>query len=145
MTDIAAVAAPVKPPYKPQRGDKRFSRSRVSNHVDMIGPVDGRSPGARRFRDLVRAFIVDLGGEDNCSEVVIGLARRLAAATVMAEGLELKAVQGEPVDVATYCNLASTTVRISQRLGLKRVPKTVVPDLKTYLQNIEHEEEDAAA
>jgi hypothetical protein len=133
MTDTSTVTAPAK--YKPARGDLRYSRSKASNHTDLLGNLDGRSAGARRFRDLVRAFIVDLGGADQCSAVMIGLVRRLAAATVMAEALELKAVSGEPVDVGEYCNLASTTVRISQRLGLKRTPKNVTPTLSEYLLN----------
>ena len=29
-------------------------------------------------------------------------------------------VNGDAIDIATLCNLASTTVRLSQRLGLKR-------------------------
>jgi hypothetical protein len=141
MTDTAMVA--VK--HKPQRGDLRYSRSAATNHTDLLGNLDGRSAGARRFRDLVRAFIADLGGADNCSAVMIGLVRRLAAATVMAEALELKAVSGEPVDIGEYCDLASTTVRISQRLGLKRTPKNITPSLSEYLRTHHTIEEDAVA
>jgi hypothetical protein len=50
--------------------------------------LDGRSATARRFRDLVNAFVADMGGLDHCSEVRLGLVRRLAATTVQAEMLE---------------------------------------------------------
>lgn len=104
----------------------RKARSRISNHTDLLPEiVDGRSSAARRFRDLVSAYLSDQGGLGQCSEVKIGLLRRLAAVTVQAEILEARMVNGEEVDVGTLCTLASTTVRLSQRLGLERVPREV--------------------
>jgi hypothetical protein len=103
------------------------TRARLTNHRDLLPGLDGRSPGARRFRDLVNAYVADMGGRDNCSEVKLGLLRRLAATTVLAEAMEAKAVNGETVDVSTFCNLASTTVRLAQRVGIERVPKDVSP------------------
>jgi hypothetical protein len=100
-------------------------RSRVSNHADLLPGLDGRSSAARRFRDLVSAFVTDMGGLDQCSEIKLGLLRRLAATTVQAEFLEARMVNGKPVDVATLCQLASTVVRLSSRLGLERVPRDV--------------------
>ena len=55
---------------------------------------DGRSTQARRFKDLVRAFISDAGGIDNVSEVRLGLLRRLAAATVLSEEVEAAVIDG---------------------------------------------------
>ena len=66
----------------------------------------------RRFRDLVNAFVADMGGLDRCSEIRLGLVRRLAATTVQAEMLEARMVNGEAIDIATLCTLASTTVRL---------------------------------
>lgn len=115
---------------KPKNG-----RARASNHRDLLPRVaDGRQAEARRFRDLVRALIQDSGGIENCSEVRIGLIRRLAAATVLSEEIEGKAVNGEPVDIGTFCQLASTTVRLAQRLGIERVPREVGPSLAEYLR-----------
>jgi hypothetical protein len=51
------------------------SRSAVSNHRDLLPGLDGRSAAARRFRDLVLAFISDQGGLDGLSEVKLGLIR----------------------------------------------------------------------
>jgi hypothetical protein len=42
-------------------------------------------------------------------------------------------VNGEPIDIATLCTLASTTVRLSQRLGLERRTRDVTPSLGQYL------------
>src|SRR4051812_24552417 len=111
------------------------ARSAVTNHTGLLPGLDGRSATARRFRDLVNAFVADMGGLDRCSEIRLGLVRRLAATTVQAEMLEARMVNGEAIDIATLCTLASTTVRISQRLGLNRVAKDATPSLATYLQS----------
>jgi hypothetical protein len=108
-------------------------RARVTNHQDLLPGLDGRSATARRFRDLVNAFVADMGGLDRCSEIKLGLIRRLAATTVQAEMLEARMVNGEAIDIAILCTLASTTVRISQRLGLERRARNVTPSLGQYL------------
>jgi hypothetical protein len=108
-------------------------RSRVTNHKDLLPGVKGTSSAARRFRDLVNAFVADMGGLDRCSEIRLGLLRRLAATTVQAEMLEARMVNGEEIDIATLCTLASTTVRLSQRLGLERRTRDVTPSLGQYL------------
>jgi hypothetical protein len=109
-------------------------RSRATNHRDLLPRInDGRSTQARRFKDLVRAFISDAGGIDNVSEVRLGLLRRLAAATVLSEEVETAVVNGERVDINTFCTLASTTVRLAQRLGIERIPRNVIDlDPLTY-------------
>jgi hypothetical protein len=104
---------------------KRKGRSRVTNHQDLLPGVKGTSSAARRFRDLVVAYVADMGGLDQCSEIKIGLLRRLAATTVQAEMLEARMVNGEAVDVSTLCTLASTAMRLSSRLGLERQAKPV--------------------
>jgi len=109
------------------------ARSAVTNHKDLLPGLDGRSATARRFRDLVNAFVADMGGLDRCSEIKLGLLRRLAATTVQAEMLEARMVNGEAIDIATLCTLASTTVRLSQRLGLERRARNVTPSLGQYL------------
>ena len=112
-------------------------RARVTNHKDLLPGLDGRSATARRFRDLVNAFVADMGGLDRCSEIKLGLLRRLAAATVQAELLEAEMVNGEQIDIGQLCTLASTTVRIASRLGLERRTKPVLPTVKDYLEHVE--------
>ena len=109
------------------------TRSAVTNHKDLLPGLEGRSATARRFRDLVNAFVADMGGLDRCSEVRLGLVRRLAATTVQAEMLEARMINGEAIDIATLCTLASTTVRLSQRLGLERRARNVTPSVGQYL------------
>lgn len=101
--------------------------------------MDGRSASARRFRDLVLSLVSDMGGIEQCSEIKLGLLRRLAAATVQAELLEAKMVNGEQVNVMTLCTLASTTVRIASRLGLERHARPV-ESLADYLASRREEQ-----
>ena len=77
----------------------------------LLPGLDGRTGAARRFRDLVNSYIADMGGLDRCSEIKLGLLRRLAAIVVQAELMEARMVNGEAIDVGTLCTLASTTVR----------------------------------
>src|SRR6476659_11056439 len=109
------------------------ARSAVTNHKDLLPGLDGRTATARRFRALVNAFVADMGGLDHCSEIRLGLVRRLAATTVQAEMLEARMVNGDAIDIATLCTLASTTVRLSQRLGLERRQRNVTPSVGQYL------------
>src|SRR5262249_27056574 len=117
-------------------GKAKHGRSAATNHRDLLPHIkDGRQGQARRFRDLVRSMISDSGGVENCTEVRLGLIRRLAAATVMSEQLEGQAINGEPVDVGTFCQLASTTVRIAARLGVnERIPRQVEPTLADLIR-----------
>jgi len=123
----------------------RSYHSRVTNHRTLLPHLDGRSAGARRFRDLVRAFVVDMGGIENCSEIKLSLLRRLAAVTVQAEALESKMAAGEEVNIATLCQLASTAMRISSRLGIERVPKDVGLTLGDLLKEDLRQQREAAA
>src|SRR5262245_25736113 len=135
VDSASEVEARTSPSRQPQKG-----RSRISNHHDLLPEIsDGRAPAARRFRDLVRNYISDMGGIENCSAVKIDLLRRLAATTVVAELLESKVINGEPVDIAKLCTLASTTVRIATRLGLERQAREIVPDPLTYAASFESE------
>lgn len=66
-----------------------------------------------------------MGGIELIGEIRLGLARRLAAATVSAESLEAQMINGVAVDVSTLCQLASTCMRLSVRLGLDRIARPV--------------------
>lgn len=117
----------------PRLRQPKKGKSRFTNHHDLLPHVeDGRRSSARRFRDLVHGYVSDAGGLGCCSEVKLGLIRRLAAATVLAEQIEAKMINGAEVNIATLCTLASTTVRIASRLGLERHAKPV-ESLAEYL------------
>lgn len=104
---------------------KSTARDRVSNGSDVLPSVDGRSQIARRYRDIASAILVDNGGLDHCSESRVQLIRRFAACSVLAEQLEARLARGEPIDIAEHASLASTLVRLANRIGIERRARPV--------------------
>jgi hypothetical protein len=108
------------------RDRKSHGRSRLTNaRALLLDQVDGRSALYRRYRDVANAILADQGGIEQCSESRKHLIRRFAAAAVLAEQMETNIVNGEPVNIAEFAQLSSTLVRITNHLGLERIPKIV--------------------
>jgi hypothetical protein len=124
---------------------KHYARSRVSNGNDVLPNTDGRSFVVRRYRDITDAIFVDQGGEDRCSESRKQLIRRFAAAAVIAEMMEAKLANGEQINISEHAQLASTLVRIAQRIGINRRLKNVTPALPDYLDDKAEAEDEALA
>ena len=109
-------------------GNKKHGRSRLTNAKQLLldpSKIDGRSALYRRYRDVANAILADQGGIDQCSESRKHLIRRFAAAAVLSEQIETQIVNGEPVDITEFAQLSSTLVRITNHLGLERIPKMV--------------------
>jgi hypothetical protein len=108
------------------RGNKKHGRARLTNARELLlDQVDGRSALYRRYRDVANAILADQGGIEQCSESRKYLIKRFAAAAVLSEQIETKIVNGEEVDVAEFAQLSSTLVRITNHLGLERVPRVI--------------------
>jgi hypothetical protein len=125
--NAAARAAAATTPRAP------VARSRVTNGVDILPGIDGRSPTARRYRDICAQVASDQGGAERMSEARMQLVRRFAGLAVLAENVEANLVNGGSVDVVEYSQLTSTLTRVVQRLGINRVAKNVTPTLEQYL------------
>ena len=110
------------------------TRSSVSNGKTLLPGIDGRSPAARRYKDICAALVADSGGVDRCSEARLQLIRRFSAACVMAEEVEAALVNGEEISIAEHSLLSSTLVRLAQRIGISRMPKNITPHLHDYLE-----------
>ena len=122
------------PGHRPKVGHpKDPGKSRVTNGADLLPDIDGRSVVARRYRDICSAIAADQGGADQLSEARLQLVRRFAAAAVLAEQMESRLVNGEQIDISEHALLASTLVRIAQRIGINRVARNVTPDLRDYI------------
>jgi hypothetical protein len=114
-------------------------RSRITNGRDLLPDIDGRSALARRFKDITAALVIDQGGVDRLSEARLQLVRRFAAAAVIAEQMEAKLASGEQINISEHAQLASTLVRIAQRIGINRRAKDITPALPDYLDAAETE------
>src|SRR5512133_2995610 len=113
---------------------KAHGKSPVTNRATepFVEPVDKRSAAARRFKDVLAALVCDLGGADRLSEGQKQLCRRCALLAVEAENLEARSISGEDIDVDRFGMMTDRLGRALSRLGLKRVPRDVTPDLKSY-------------
>lgn len=109
------------------------TRSAVTNGSRDFVDGDGRSPWARRWRDLVALHSSDLGGADALSEAQASLVRRVATIEIELEAQEGKLSKGEQIDLDAYTRAAGHLRRILETLGLKRVPRDVTPDLHRYI------------
>jgi hypothetical protein len=119
------------------------TRSRVTNHRDLLPDVDGRSIVARRYRDILAQICLDQGGIDQMSEARVQLARRFAACAVLAESMEARMANGEQIDIAEHSTLTSTMVRVAQRLGISRVAVDTVPSPLDFARRFDQRKESA--
>jgi hypothetical protein len=107
-----------------------------TNAINWLVEADGSSAPARRFRDICGQLIADSGGADVISEARLQHSRRFAAVAVMSEQLEVRMVAGEEIDIAEHAPLVSSAVRLAAKLGVNRIPRSVMPTLGEYLSAI---------
>lgn len=106
------------------------TRSAVSNGSRILDGVDGRSTGARRFKDLIESFGRDLGGLHRLSEAEQSLVRQAASVTMRAEQLQAAIVKGERVDPDELIRLTNTARRCLEGIQKRETPK---PSLAEHL------------
>lgn len=91
--------------------------------------ADGRSPWARRYRDMVGMLANEAGGLENLTELRLSLIRRCAALILECEKMEVQLANGEEIDVDLLARLSSHVRRISETIGLDRAVRDVTPTL----------------
>ncbi|MGA2637290.1 MAG: hypothetical protein ABSF11_06135 [Methylocella sp.] len=104
-------------------------RSAVSNGRRPFVVGDGRSPWARRHRDLIELHFDDLGGPDCLSEAQMSLCRRAATLEVELERIEGQLSLGNDADLDAYSRHAGGLRRILETLGIERRKRDVSPSL----------------
>ena len=77
-------ARPKRPKNKPRdkasKGERSpYFRSRVSQGLDLLPSIDGRTMAARVFKDTYLAMVAHCGGEDDLPETLRLMCRRAAA------------------------------------------------------------------
>jgi hypothetical protein len=108
--------------------------SRVTTGNKLLDGVDGRTVGARRFRDLTRAFADELGGDATLTETERATVRQAAALTVHAERIQTAIVKGEAVDEDALVRVSSEARRLLTSLRRRSVAKKPAgPTLAQYL------------
>lgn len=98
-------------------------RSALTNGRCASLEVDMRSAWARRLRDLVQAFIEDLGGVDVMSEAQLTLAKRVSMLALQLELLAMKFAEQDGTATSTqlldYQRCVNTLRRTLSELGIR--------------------------
>ena len=107
---------------RPKRGDRRMSRSAISNGSRIMPRgVDARSGWVRRMRDIHDSLLSELG--EATSEEERSLVRRIAVLTTELERLEVKLAQAggnaSSADVDVYSRASGTLKRLWESLKLE--------------------------
>jgi hypothetical protein len=105
------------------------------NQVFTLGG-DGRSPWARRWKDVTAQLVLDLGGREAVSEFQFALCKRAATLTVQLESLEAAMSEGQTVDLDLFGRLVGHLRRVAESLGIQRTPRdSNTLDLASYSQS----------
>ena len=94
--------------------------SKISTGRKMVRGLDGRSSEARRYRDLCKALVADLGREPSGIEMT--LIKQCAVALVASEALHARAITGQATapELRELGRLANAAMRATIALGLQR-------------------------
>jgi hypothetical protein len=128
-----------KKPQNTKRLDlpsKAFRTATGAGHRILEG-IDGRCAIARRYAEVAGGIAVDLGGEDQLTELQKHLIRSVAGLVVLRERLDAKAINGERVNSSQYCRLANSAHRVAATLGITRVAKDVTPTPLEYAREFD--------
>lgn len=111
------------------------ARSRLSNGSTLHLFGDGRSAGARRFRDLVAEFAAEVGGMISLPASAQQLIRRLAQVSVELELIEAQRASGAAIDPVAFVTLVNSQRRLLRDLeGLKKRHGPKQPTLQDHLR-----------
>jgi hypothetical protein len=118
--------------HKPIARSSTTNRSAVTNGSKLLVGIDGRSPTARRFRDLVQAYTAEIGGD--LSQTEMAMIKTAAGLEIQAELMQADIVNGKMVDSDDLIRLSSEVRRILDAIREKAGKrKPAAPKLAAYL------------
>jgi hypothetical protein len=119
---------------KIQPEGRRRSHHAVRPQLQTIATLDGRTNAAKLFKKLIANIETDLGGHDELSEIEVQLVEAYAGSSVLLANLNAKIALGEDISAGEHALIASTMVRLAGKLGLRRRPRDVTPNLDDLLR-----------
>jgi hypothetical protein len=131
-------------------GTATDGRLRKRRHVKIALPttatLDMRTRAGRLYKATREAIIADLGGRDELSRAELELIDRAAGLATRLSAADAEMLEGTPPSLGAgeYATLANSLNRILTTIGLKRRPRDVTPDLRTYLASRAIEKQAAA-
>jgi hypothetical protein len=116
-----------------QRGHTS-DRSKLSNNLFHLPGFHGKSEVGRRYRDLVRGFLADMGLDEaaDLADTLKLQIRNTAMLALNAERLQARAAQGEAVDLLALIRMQNSLARALNNMWAlsvgKRKGQTFTPD-----------------
>jgi hypothetical protein len=104
-------------------------RSAITSGRELFVNGDPNSAWSRRFHDLIKGHIADLGGTDQLSEAQFSLIRRASSIECELERLDAKLSREEPIDLDAYARVSGHLRRLFETLGVERRAKDVTDAL----------------
>lgn len=102
--------------------------------LSSLDSMDKRTSAYRETRKLIDEIEGDLGGSDRLSTAERQLVQHAAVQGAFLADLEARWLQGEPIDPIEHCTISNSQRRLIETVGLRRVPRDVVPRLRDYLE-----------
>jgi hypothetical protein len=131
----------VQEPGVQRRGpDGRFGRADgMPGKVRLrsVEDLDRRTNAYQLTVDLIERVEADLGGAGRLSTAERQIIRHAALTGAMLEDLGTRWLKGQKVDPGLFATLSNSERRLYETIGLRRRPKDVTPDLRTYLRDSE--------
>lgn len=103
---------------------KSQGRARASNSVRVLPGCDGRSPVARRFRDIVTDLTEELGGALTTAEQC--QVRAAASLQVHVESLMAQMARGEPVSPEEVTRAGNSAVRAFEAIRRRKAERKAI-------------------
>lgn len=119
-----------KQPIDNQPDTTQLSGEKTSH----IKHIDGRTRTARRWRELHRRLSKDVVAIGHGTSTAAALIRRSATLMILAERMEAKLVNGEPVDDLAYVRVSGALSRCLSSLGLD--PSVANAGMRTHPQDL---------
>lgn len=94
-------------------------RTRVGNGTALLAGIDGRSAGARRYREVLSGLCEEITNRKRPATMAEQmLARRAAFITIWCEDAEAKMARGEAVDIKEFTEATNTLRRTLTDAGV---------------------------
>ena len=124
----------------------------VMTKAIRIKGTNGNSSWNRVLRDVHAAMASHLGGLDMITKAEEMLIRRIAVFEAEMREMEMKIAADRKAKTSPdekfidlYSRLANSQHRLLKEIGMKRIPRTVVPTLNEYLDLTKNNETDPTA
>lgn len=104
------------------------NRAKMSNGTKLFidgKAVDGRTPIARRYRDIYADLVTHVGGEPNPAQDI--LIRRAATLALLSDLDDAEVAAGRPIDTNAYIGRANALSGLLTKLGMTKAVKDITP------------------